>query len=176
MMMLFGTLIGIIVAQRGIELVVAKNNERWMREKGAREFGESHYKWIVVMHASFFLILIAEVFMLEKSAITWWALPFTIFLLAQAGRIWALTSLGRYWNTKIIVLPGAKLVKKGPYRWLSHPNYAIVTIEFLVIPLIFEAYLTCILFTLLNGLILLKVRIPEEEKALGWATEQVGSK
>ncbi|RNA66711.1 isoprenylcysteine carboxyl methyltransferase family protein [Alteribacter keqinensis] len=170
--MLFWTLIGIVIAQRGIELVVAKSNERWMLSKGAKEFGQTHYKWIVLMHAGFFAFLAVEVLLFGKTAAPFWAVPFTLFLMAQAGRLWALSSLGRFWNTKVIVLPGAELVKRGPYRFLSHPNYVIVALEFLVIPLIFQAYATLVIFTLLNALILLKIRIPEEEKALGWAINQ----
>ncbi|WP_026691248.1 isoprenylcysteine carboxyl methyltransferase family protein [Alteribacter aurantiacus] len=170
--MLFWTLIGIVIAQRGIELVVAKSNERYMLSQGAREFGQSHYKWIVMMHVGFFAFLTFEVFAFGKNAASFWVVPFALFLLAQGGRLWALSSLGRFWNTKIIVLPGADLVKRGPYRYLSHPNYVIVALEFIAIPLIFNAYATLIIFTSLNALLLLKVRIPEEEKALIWATTE----
>ena len=99
-------------------------------------------------------------------------------MLTQLIRVWALTSLGRYWNTKIIVLPGAKMVNKGPYRFLKHPNYLVVTIEFIVIPLMFEAYFTAFFFSLLNGIIL-RIRIAAEERALtqltGYSTTQMDS-
>lgn len=93
-----------------------------------------------------------------------------MFLLVQAGRIWALTSLGEFWNTKIIVLPEARPIKRGPYRYLKHPNYVIVSIELLVIPLLFHAYMTAVIFTILNGY-LLSIRIPAEEQALAQLTE-----
>jgi len=85
-----------------------------------------------------------------------------------------MSSLGKYWNTKIIVLPHAQVVRRGPYRYIKHPNYFVVTIEFVVIPLLFEAYFTACLFTILNGLIL-SIRIPEEEKALKTLTEYEGT-
>lgn len=88
-----------------------------------------------------------------------------IVIIAQCIRIWALTSLGRYWNTKIIVLPDAPVVEKGPYRFLRHPNYAVVMTEIAFVPLIFQAYWTAILFTVLNAW-MLSVRIRVEEKAL----------
>ena len=102
---------------------------------------------------------------LAKQIITSMADRVEYFLLTQLIRVWAITSLGRYWNTKIIVLPGAKMVNKGPYRFLKHPNYLVVTIEFIVIPLLFEAYFTAFFFSLLNGIIL-RIRIAAEEKAL----------
>ena len=87
-----------------------------------------------------------------------------IFLLAaQLIRYWALCSLGTYWNTKILVVPNAMMVKKGPYRWLKHPNYVVVAIELLLIPLLFNAYFTAILFTCLNAW-MMAVRIQTEEK------------
>ncbi|TMW71287.1 hypothetical protein FGB90_14105 [Alteribacter natronophilus] len=167
--MLFWTLVGVIIAQRGVELAVARQNERWMKDRGAREFGGDHYRWIVLLHAGFFAFLMMEVIVFGREPAPWWPMPMAVFILAQAGRIWALTSLGRFWNTKIIVLPEAELVRRGPYRWISHPNYVIVALEIIAIPLMFQAWLTCALFTTLNAWLLLKVRIPEEERALEWA-------
>ncbi|WP_201745379.1 isoprenylcysteine carboxyl methyltransferase family protein [Alteribacter lacisalsi] len=174
-MILFWTLLGIVIVQRGVELAVARQNERWMRSRGAREFGRGHYKWIVLLHAGFFLFLMSEVALFGRAPAAWWPIPAIVFVLAQAGRIWALTSLGRYWNTKIIVLPEAELVRRGPYRWISHPNYVIVALEIIAIPLLFQAWITCALFTTLNAWLLLKVRIPEEERALAWAQNKEGS-
>src|SRR5690606_20225813 len=95
----------------------------------------------------------------------WWVF-LIVFAAAQILRVWALASLGRFWNTKILVLPGAKKVKKGPYRWLPHPNYIVVALEILSLPLIFGAWRTALVFTIANALLLLLVRIPAEEKAL----------
>lgn len=154
-----------LVIQRLAEVRIAKRNEGILRSKGAVEAGKDHYKWMVMMHVSFFVFLFLEVMMLETGSPFWWMVPFVLFLAAQVVRLWAIMSLGVYWNTKIILLPGAKVVAKGPYRFIRHPNYLVVSIELLVIPLIFGAYFTSILFTVLN-ILMLRVRIAEEEKAL----------
>lgn len=91
--------------------------------------------------------------------------------MVQLLRGWILYSLGQYWNTKILVLPGSRMVKKGPYRWIKHPNYLVVALELILLPLMFGAYLTAAIFTLINATLLLKVRIPAEEKALALLEE-----
>lgn len=168
--MLFLLFITVIIVQRLFELMVARRNERWMKERGALEFGRGHYPWIVLIHVLFFISYIAEVYIFNKGLSPYWGLMLLLFVLTQAGRMWVLFSLGRFWNTKIIVLPGANIVRKGPYRFIKHPNYVIVAVEFLVIPFMFQAYITAIVFTLLN-IIILSIRIPAEEKALGKLTE-----
>lgn len=168
--MLFFLFITIIILQRAFELVVAKKNERWMKERGALEFGQQHYPWIVLMHVLFFVSYTFEVLFFEKDLSRLWPMLLFLFVITQAGRMWALSSLGRFWNTKIIVLPGANVVRRGPYQFIKHPNYAIVAAEFVVIPLMFQAYITAIVFTLLN-LLILSIRIPAEENALKELTE-----
>jgi methyltransferase len=169
-MILFTSFFIFIVFQRLIELLIANRNEKWMKAQGAIEFGKAHYRLMVVMHTLFFLVYLLEVVFLEKTLSIAWPFLLFLFLLAQAGRVWALTALGRYWNTKILVLPDAAVVKKGPYRYIKHPNYAIVMIELIVIPLMFNAYITASLFTLLN-IGILSIRIPAEELALSTLTE-----
>jgi methyltransferase len=164
-LLFFWLLLSFIIFQRVIELLIARRNEQWMKAQGAIEVGEKHYKYIVLLHVIFFLSFIIEVLVYEKELASWWFIPFTFFVVAQVLRIWALISLGSYWNTKVIILPGAKVVAKGPYRFLRHPNYLIVIVELLMIPLIFEAYFTSLLFTFLNAY-MLSIRIPIEEKAL----------
>ena len=90
---------------------------------------------------------------------------FSLFIVLQTLRIWCIVSLGRFWNTKIIVLPRVALIKKGPYKYVDHPNYIIVGMELFVIPLLFGAYVTTFVFPILH-LILLKIRIPKETEAL----------
>jgi len=167
--MLFPIVISIVILQRLIELFIAKRNEKWMRSQGAFEAGARHYPVMVSMHIAFFISLIVEVLLFQRSSPSLWILLLVLFLVAQVARIWCLTSLGKFWNTKIIILPGADVVQKGPYKWVRHPNYIIVTTELLVLPLLFSAYFTAILFSLLN-LWMLSVRIPAEEKALKEAT------
>jgi len=172
-LLLFIIVISFVILQRTVELFVAKGNEKWMKQQGAVEFGEKHYKYMVIMHVLFFVVLATEKILLERGLSQVWPIVFGLFCFAQFMRIWVITSLGKYWNTKIIVLQGAKVVRKGPYRFLKHPNYFVVAIELIVVPLLFNAYYTAFLFTVLN-VIMLMVRIPEEEKALQALTEYEG--
>ena len=154
--------------QRLVELRIAKRNEKSMRARGAYEVGASHYPYMILLHVSFFISLIIEVMYIKSFSSPYYAL-IIVFLVLQLLRVWCLTSLGTYWNTKVIILPGAKVVAKGPYAFIRHPNYLIVCLEIAVLPLIFQAYVTAICFTILN-FIILSVRIPIEEKALKEAT------
>ena len=167
--MLFFIIISLVITQRLIEVFVAKRNEKRMLTQGAYEVGASHYPYMIALHVSFFVCLIAEVLIFNRGISPLFPLFFLIFLFVQALRIWCLTSLGQFWNTKIIILPGANVVTKGPYLFIRHPNYAVVCIEIALLPIMFQAYLTAISFTLLN-LAMLSVRIPLEEKALMEAT------
>lgn len=163
-----------VILQRIVELFIARKNEKWMKQLGAIEFGKKHYRYMVLIHFLFFIVFFLEKFFLNRGLSHLWALLLLVFFAAQVVRIWAISSLGEYWNTKIIVLPNALVVRKGPYRYIKHPNYFVVTIEFVVLPLMFEAYYTAGLFTILNVLIL-SIRIPVEEKALKQLTEYEGS-
>ena len=154
-----------LIIQRLAEVRIAKSNEKKLLSKGAVEAGSDHYKWMVSMHVAFFVVFFLEVYVFNAQPPSWWIVPFLLFLMAQVIRVWAISSLGEFWNTKIILLPGANVVAKGPYRFMRHPNYTIVSLELLVMPLIFGAYFTAILFTILN-IFMLRVRIPAEEKAL----------
>jgi methyltransferase len=170
MVMYFYLLFIFLILQRFTELTIAKSNERWMKARGAFETGQSHYKWIVLVHTGFFLSFFIEVVFVDREPAVWWWIPFVVFLAAQVLRVWSLASLGHFWNTRIIILPGADVVAKGPYRLMRHPNYVIVAAEILSIPLIFQAYVTAVLFSILN-VIILSIRIPIEEKALADATD-----
>ncbi|MFS0574548.1 isoprenylcysteine carboxyl methyltransferase family protein [Sporosarcina sp. 179-K 3D1 HS] len=168
-MLFFTVIISIVIIQRIVELAVAKRNEKWMRSQGAFEAGAEHYPFMVMMHVAFFVSLIMEVALLDRPLSPLWPILFAIFLLAQIMRLWCLSSLGKYWNTKILVLPGAEVVRKGPYKWFRHPNYVVVSVEILVLPLLFGAYFTAFVYSLLN-LWMLSARIPAEERALREAT------
>lgn len=154
-----------ILVQRLVELVLAKSNEQWMKKQGAEEFGKSHYPWIVALHVLFLICFLIEKLVFNKGLSPYWPWILPIFFLSQAARLWVIASLGRYWNTKILVLPDAEVIRKGPYRFLKHPNYAVVSLELFIIPLLFNAFISALLFSLLNAAIL-AVRIAEEEKAL----------
>ncbi len=166
MVVLFTIVFLLLVVQRIAELRLARKNEKWMKDRGGIEKGMEHYKYIVILHVSFLLAVAVETAMRGFTLSMIWMYMLGLFLLAQLLRVWTIKSLGRFWNTKIIVLPKAKVVAKGPYRFIRHPNYFIVAIEIVTLPLIFSSYLTSILFTILNAALLLKVRIPVEEEAL----------
>lgn len=163
----FIVFISLVILQRLFELYIAKRNEKWMLEKGAVEVAQAHYKWFIILHVAFFIGLIIEVSVQsqQKEIIVSWFFVW-LFIILQIARGWCIGSLGKFWNTKIIVLHNVILIKKGPYRWLRHPNYIIVLIELFTIPFIFHAYYSSIIFPTLH-ILLLMVRIPEEEKALG---------
>jgi methyltransferase len=163
--MVFIIFMGYLVTQRLVELWIARNNERWMKQRGAIEVGKEHYPLMILLHMSFFLGLFFEVQFFERGLSTFWHILLLLFILTQFLRIWALTSLGRYWNTKIIILPNSLIVKKGPYKFIRHPNYIIVVIEILIIPLLFQAYWTALVFSVLNAW-MLAIRIKVEERAL----------
>lgn len=165
-MTFFYILVGFVILQRLAEMVYARYNEQAMKKQGAIEAGAGHYKWIVMLHILFFVSLFIEVLYMKGNTGPGWLIFLVIFIIAQILRVWTLASLGRFWNTKILVLPGAAKVKRGPYRWIPHPNYIVVAMEIVSLPLIFGAWRTALFFTAANALLLLLVRIPAEEKAL----------
>ncbi|WP_077326606.1 isoprenylcysteine carboxyl methyltransferase family protein [Virgibacillus siamensis] len=155
----------VVILQRIIELFIAKQNEIWMKGRGGVEKGEKHYKWFILLHCFFFLSMMTEVVVDGTSNMNFSYFWFSVFLLTQMCRIWCIQSLGRFWNTKVIILPGVALIRKGPYKYVKHPNYIIVAIELFVIPFMIGAQVTAVIFPILH-IMLLRVRIPREEKAL----------
>ncbi|MFD2045822.1 isoprenylcysteine carboxyl methyltransferase family protein [Ornithinibacillus salinisoli] len=158
-----------IICQRIVELFIAKSNEKWMKARGGVERGEEHYKWFIYLHGLFFITTVVEVMINGRPSHQLNYFLFFIFIVAQFGRIWCIYSLGRFWNTKIIVLPRVALIRKGPYKYVKHPNYIIVAIELFTIPMLLGAYFSAIIFPILH-ILLLKIRVPSEEKALTKAT------
>jgi len=146
--------------------MIARHNERLMLDRGAVEIDRRGYKFIVLMHAAFPVSILAESVMLNRTLSQYWQALGAVFILAQALRYWAISSLGKYWNTKIIVAPDHVHIKKGPYKYLRHPNYAAVVAEIAVIPLIFSCYITAVVFTMINALLLMR-RVRLEADALG---------
>ncbi len=157
----FALFIGFVIAARLFELSVARQNEIWLRENGAVEYGQSHYPFIVALHSFFILSMIIEYFVRGNATINYVVLA--AFLTLMLLKAWTIGSLGKYWNTKILRVPNSIFIKKGPYKYFKHPNYFIVICEIVVIPMVFGLYYTAIVFTVLNG-IMLSVRIRAEEK------------
>ena len=149
-----------VTLQRLGELVLAQRNTAWLKAQGAVEHAPGHYPLIVLTHAAW---LIGLWWFARDNAVDlgWLALFFVLQLL----RVWVLVTLGRRWTTRIIVLPGAPLVRRGPFRFLSHPNYAVVAGEIAVLPLAFGLPLFAAIFTVLNAAVLF-VRIRAENASL----------
>ncbi len=149
-----------ITLQRGVEMLWARSNERALRARGAVEIGAAHYSLIVALHMGWLIVL-------------WWkgwdaplVWPWVVaFFVLQAARGWVLTTLGRRWTARVLVVPGETLVKRGPFRFVAHPNYAVVLLEMPVLPLAFGLWGTALVFGLLN-LAVLAWRIRTEERAL----------
>jgi len=151
----------LVVAERLAELAIAGRNTRRLLAEGAVEHGRGHYALFVLLHAAW-LGAIAVTVPADRPVL--WPLVGVYFLLIL-GRIWVIASLGRFWTTRVMTLPGAPLVRRGPYRFMRHPNYAIVVAEIAVLPLAFGAWQIALVFSLLN-LLLVAHRIRVEERAL----------
>ena len=157
--------VALVGLQRLLELGLSRRNERILRARGAVERGREHYPLIVAMHSLWLLSTLVEGALRGPDLPAYWPVPLALFLLVQPLRYWAIFSLGENWNTRILVVPGAELVRRGPYRYFKHPNYVVVVVEILTFPLIFGAWITALVFSVLNA-ILLSVRIREENRAL----------
>jgi methyltransferase len=155
----------LVAIQRLLELAYSRSNERRLRAMGAVEFGARHYPLMVGLHTLWLASTLVEGLQRGPQIPAWWPVPLVAFLVVQPLRYWAIVSLGTNWNTRVLVVPGGKVVRRGPYRYLSHPNYVVVAIEILTFPLIFGAWITAIVFSLLNAALLL-VRIRTENRAL----------
>lgn len=154
--------------ERLVELMVAKRHARWAFAHDGREFGHAHYPVMVTIHAALLVNCVLEVWLLHRPFIGWLGWPMLAAVaLSQGLRWWCVATLGRRWNTRVIVLPQAPLVRRGPYRWLHHPNYVAVVVDGLALPLVHTAWVTAIGFTLANAA-LLRVRIRVENSALGY--------
>ena len=154
--------------ERLYELRVAKRNAATAFAQGGREYGQRHFPWMVALHTGLLLACIAEVVLLDRPFIPWLGWPMLVIaVLCQAARYWIISSLGSQWNTRVIVVPGAaRVVARGPYRWFTHPNYVVVAVEGIALPLVHTAWITAIAFTVLNAVLLLGFRIPTENRAL----------
>ena len=152
-----------VTLERGAELLWADHNTRRLLARGAHEVGARHYPLIVGLH----LAWLAGLWLLawDRPVSVPWLIAFAVL---QAGRLWVLATLGKRWTTRIIVLPGETLIRRGPYRLIPHPNYAVVAGEILVLPLAFGLIAFALVFSVLNAAVLW-VRIRAEETALSGA-------
>jgi methyltransferase len=155
--------LALLVAERLVELLISRRNVTRAFARGGVEVGRLHYGFMAVFHGAFIVACWREALPFDPVRF-FGLLPFALG--AQALRYWAIRTLGERWNTRVIVLPDAEPVTGGPYRFMRHPNYLAVCIEFAVVPLMLGAYVTAVAFSVGNAL-LLWVRIRVEEKALG---------
>ncbi|MFI8306241.1 isoprenylcysteine carboxyl methyltransferase family protein [Streptomyces sp. NPDC085927] len=163
---LFTVLVLAVGLERVAELAVSHRNAGWSLARGGVESGRDHYPYMVVLHTGLLVGALVEVWVRRPDAVP--VLAWTMLALvaaSQALRWWCIATLGRQWNTRVIVVPGAPRVTGGPYRRLPHPNYVAVVVEGLTLPLVHSAWITAVVFTVLNGF-LLTTRIRTEDAAL----------
>ena len=162
----FTLLVVAVAVERVVELVVAQRHLAWARSRGGVESSPGHYPAMVLLHTGLLAGCLVEAWVARPpSRPALGVAMLVLVLLAQGLRWWCIRTLGPQWNTRIVVVPGMPAVTRGPYRWLSHPNYVAVAVEGLALPLAGSAWVTAVAFTLLN-VALMAVRIPAEEKAL----------
>lgn len=153
--------VALIAAERVGELVLASRNLRALRRRGAVEHGRGHYPLIVALHG----LWLGALLLLVPAQTRPDPLLIGLYVALQVLRVWTIATLGPWWTTRVMTLPGAALVRTGPYRFLRHPNYAVVIAEIAILPLAFGAWRIAVVFTLAN-LALLAWRITVEERAL----------
>jgi methyltransferase len=153
-------ILALVTLQRGAELVISSRNSRRLMARGAFEVAPRHYPFIVALHAAWLMSL--WIFGHDRPVN---AVALLIYVVLQGFRVWVMWTLGARWTTRIIILPGAPLVKCGPYRLLPHPNYAVVAGEIALLPLVLGLPLLALIFTLLNAAVL-AIRIRAENRAL----------
>jgi methyltransferase len=162
----FTVLVLAVGLERLAELVVSNRNAAWSLARGGVETGRGHYPVMVVLHIGLLAGALAEVWLRRPDFVPALGWPMLALVLgSQALRWWCIGTLGPRWNTRVIVVPGMPPVRRGPYRRLSHPNYLAVVVEGLALPLVHSAWITAIVFTLCNA-VLLAVRIRVENAAL----------
>lgn len=159
-----------VAVERLAELIVSKRNLAWARSRSGREYGHGHYPFMVVLHTVLLIACLVEATHRSFVPALGWPM-LAVVVLAQVLRWWCITVLGPRWNTRIVVIPGLPLVEAGPYRWLRHPNYVAVVLEGIALPLVHTAWVTAVVFTVLNAGLLL-VRISSENAAMAQALSE----
>lgn len=165
-MIAYTVLVVLVGVERLAELVVSQRNLRWSRSRGGVETGAGHYPAMVALHSGLLVGCLAEVWLADRPFVPGLGWPMLAVVIAAQGlRWWCIATLGPQWNTRVVVVPGAGRVSSGPYRYLRHPNYVAVVAEGVALPLVHTAWLTALIFTVLNAA-LLRVRIRSEAGAL----------
>lgn len=164
--MAYAALVALFGLLRLIELRVSRRHIEALKRRGAIEVGVEHYPWMVLVHAGFLMACPIEVWLAGRPWIPAFGVPMLGLLVAGTGlRYWAIRSLGPRWSTRIVFVPGEALVSRGPYRWMRHPNYVGVVLELAALPLVHSAWITAVVATSANALVL-RTRISVEDAAL----------
>jgi len=167
--MMAALVITTVTLLRLMELLWARRNTRHLRARGAVEVGRGHYPLFVILHAFW----LASMAWLVPPSHPGNAVLLGVFAGLQILRLWVILTLGPFWTTRIITLPGAPLVARGPYRFMRHPNYLVVCAEIAVLPLAFGAWEIALIFSLLNGVLLLwRIRLEEQALAIRRGTQR----
>ncbi|MEO5708433.1 MAG: isoprenylcysteine carboxylmethyltransferase family protein [Nocardioidaceae bacterium] len=165
-LVLFTVVVALVGLERLAELVVSKRNAAWSLEQGGRELGREHYPFMVVLHTGLLAGMLVEAWVVRPDVPVLLAGSMLVLAIgSQALRWWCIRTLGRQWNTRVIVVPDLSLVRSGPYRLVPHPNYVAVVVEGVALPLVHAAWVTALVFTVLNAA-LLTVRVRVENAAL----------
>ena len=144
----FVVLVALVGLERVAELVVSTRNAAWSLAHGGVETGRGHYPVMVVLHTGFLVAMLVEAIVRQPVVPGWLAWSMLLLVLAAQGlRWWCIATLGRRWNTRVIVVPGLPPVRTGPYRWLRHPNYVAVVVEGFALPLVHACWITALAFT-----------------------------
>jgi methyltransferase len=165
----FTAVVALVGVERLAELVISNRNAAWSLRNGGRETGRKHYAVMVVLHTGLLVGMLVEAWVRRPDVSPLLAGTMLALAVASQGlRWWCITTLGRRWNTRVIVVPGLPLVRSGPYRFFSHPNYVAVVVEGVALPLVHGAWITAVVFTVANAA-LLSVRLRVENEALASA-------
>lgn len=163
---LFTALIALVAVERLVELVVSNRNLKWSFAQGGIEYGRSHYKYMVAIHTFLLIGSIVEVWVTKPTLNP--ALTASMFILAIASQVlrwWCIGSLGKRWNTLVVIVPNLPAIISGPYKWFKHPNYVVVVIEGFALPMVGFSWRTALIFSFLNFFVL-RTRLKCENAAL----------
>jgi methyltransferase len=160
----FTLLVALVGVERLAEMVVARRNAAWSFARGGFETGQGHWPVMVVLHIGLLVGAVVEVWVADRPFVPWLGWPMLVLVVAaQALRWWCISTLGPQWNARVIVVPGAPRVTSGPYRWMRHPNYVAVVVEGIALPLVHTAWVTALVFTVLNaGVLTMRLRAENE--------------
>jgi methyltransferase len=167
---LYTGLIVVLAGMRLVELAISRRNIAQLRARGAVEAGAGHYPWMVALHAAFLIACPLEVWLLDRPWLPALSAAMVALLIAAAAlRYWVIATLGDRWSTRIVLVPGDPPVTAGPFRVLRHPNYLAVVVEFVALPLVHTAWLSAVIFSFANAMVLRR-RVLVEEAALAQYT------